>query len=361
MMRPMLVRFQEALRQRGLDGAVIAAPESLPSTNMRYLSGFTGSSAYLVVAQDQAWILTDSRYLQQASLEAPDCEVRPQGHIVESIARICRKHGILTLGWEDDKVPVRLFREWADAIPVVWRRLDHLIEELRLIKTSQEIDAIRRAAQIAGESLLEVVTHLVGRREIDVALDLEMAMRRRGAESLAFATIVASGERGSLPHAHPTERVIGPRELVTIDFGAQVEGYKSDETVTVATGPLPSDLRHLWAVVEQGQQQAIAAIRPGASSRDLDTAARDVIRQAGYGDAFGHGTGHGVGLDIHEEPFASQNPLQERVLDVGMTITVEPGIYLAGVGGVRLEDTFVVTPQGSERLTIVPKQLEFID
>lgn len=360
-MRSVLLRFQEALRERGWDGAVIASPESLSSTNLRYLSGFTGSSAYLVVSTENAWLLTDSRYLQQASVEAGDCEVLEQGvHVAASIARICREHGIFTLGWEDDKVPVRLFKEWLDTIPVVWRPLDHLIEELRLIKTSEEIDAIRRAAQIAGAALMEVLGNLVGRREIDVALDLEVAMRRLGAESLAFPTIVASGERGALPHAHPTDRVIRSGELATIDYGAQVEGYKSDETVTVATGPIPADLRRVWMVVKQAQTQAIATIRPGMSSRDVDEAARNVIRRAGYGDAFGHGTGHGVGLDIHEAPFASPNSSYERPLEAGMTITVEPGVYLAKIGGVRLEDTFVVTPTGFERLTIVRKSLSFL-
>lgn len=361
MMRPALARFQEALRQRDLDGALIAAPESLPSTNLRYLSGFTGSSAFVVIGQEQAWLLTDSRYLEQAALEASDFDVMPQGtYVADTIRMICRAHGIDILGWEDDKIPVRMWRQWNGAIPVVWQPLNHLVEELRIVKTAEEIAKIRQAAQIAGEALLEIASNLVGHREIDVALDLEMAMRRRGAQALAFATIVAAGERGSLPHAHPTERVIQANECVTIDFGAEVDGYKSDETVTIATGgAIAPKLRQIWDVVNQAQKQGIAAIKPGATSRDVDAAARNLIRDAGYGEAFGHGTGHGVGLDIHEDPFASPNPSLERVLEVGMTITVEPGIYLAGIGGVRLEDTFVVTKDGCERLTMVPKQLEF--
>jgi Xaa-Pro aminopeptidase/Xaa-Pro dipeptidase len=236
-----------------------------------------------------------------------------------------------------------------------------MVEKLRLVKYPNEIEAIRSAARIAGESLMEVLTNIVGRREVDLALDLEMAMRRRGAESLGFSTIIGSGERGALPHAHPTDRVIQSGELVTIDFGAQVNGYKSDETLTVATGAAVSEeLRHVWNVVAQAQLAGIAAAKPGATSRDVDTAVRTIISDAGYGDAFGHGTGHGVGLDIHENPFASQNPKQEQVLEAGMTITVEPGIYIPGLGGARLEDTLVITENGAQRLTIVPKHFQVV-
>lgn len=187
-----------------------------------------------------------------------------------------------------------------------------------------------------------------------------MAMRARGAESLGFSTIVASGPRGALPHGHPTDRVIMPGELATIDFGAQFEGYKSDETVTVATGEISDELRQIFDLVANAQQAGIEMAKPGATSREVDRAAREIIESAGYGDAFGHGTGHGVGLDVHEEPYASKSPAQETVLEPGMTLTVEPGIYLSGIGGVRLEDTLVITESGSERLTTVPKTFRVI-
>lgn len=355
-MRESLKRFQEALVAKELDGAIIASPETLSSTNLRYLSGFTGSSAYLVVTPTHAWILTDFRYLDQVAAECPDYEVVRHGASVgPSIAEICKNHRISVLGFEADKVPYQMWQDWNNEIPVVWHPLQNLVEDLRLVKSAAEIGMLREAARIAGESLLEVLSNAVGSTEMELALALEMAMRRNGAESLGFATIVASGERGALPHGHPTERRIRSGEMVTIDFGAQVQGYKSDETLTVGVGTPPDAMRKIFDIVAEAQALGIAAARPGATSRDVDIAARSFIERAGYGDSFGHGTGHGVGLDVHEYPYASPNPRAEQVLVPGMTLTVEPGIYIPGLGGVRLEDTLVITETGNDRLTIVPK------
>lgn len=361
-MRESLLRFQQALKERGFDGAVIASPEDLVPTNLRYLSGFTGSSAYLVISPDKAWILTDFRYLDQAAAECPDFEVvRHDKEVGDTLSAVCRDNRLYRLGFESEKLPHQTWLQWNGVVPVVWSPLNHLVEELRIVKSPDEIQKIREAARIAGESLMEILPTIVGRREIDVALDLELAMRRRGAESLGFPTIVGSGERGALPHAHPTGRIIAPGELVTIDFGGQVDGYKSDETLTIATTTdLPAKLREIWDLVAEAQQAGIAAAKPGATSRDVDSATRSVIAAAGYGEAFGHGTGHGVGLDIHEDPFASQSPDQEQPLKPGMTITVEPGIYISGLGGARLEDTLVITETGCERLTIVPKHFRAV-
>lgn len=356
-----LKQFQKSLVEKGLDGVLIASPEDLSSTNLRYLSGFTGSSAYLLITPDHAWFLTDFRYLEQAGQECPDYEiVKHDKQVGISIAAICRNHRIGVLGFEADKVPYQMWQKWNDQIPVVWRPLEKLVEELRLIKHSDEIATMRKAARIAGEALLEILPNLVGSTEMEVALSLEMAMRRRGAASLGFATIVGSGERGALPHAHPTERRIQPGEMVTIDFGAEVDGYKSDETLTVATGKVSDQLRQIFDIVAEAQARGIAVAKPGATSHDVDTAVRSFISEAGYGEAFGHGTGHGVGLDVHENPFASSDPRSAHVLVPGMTLTVEPGIYLPGIGGVRLEDTLVITETGNEHLTIVPKEFRTI-
>ncbi len=356
-MRESLRRFQDALKERGLDAAVIASPEELSPTNLRYLSGFTGSSAYLLISQHQAWLVTDFRYLEQAAHECPDYAIVRHGREVgDTLADLCRDHQLYQLGFEADKVPYETWQDWNERVPVVWRPLNKLIEELRVIKSADEIATLRRAAQIAGESLMEILPTLLGRRERDVALDLEMAMRRRGAESLGFATIVASGERGALPHGRASDRVIGPAELVTIDFGSQVGGYKSDETVTVATtGEVPAKLKEIFDLVAAAQRAGIEAAKPGNTSYDVDHAARSIINEAGYGEYFGHGTGHGVGLDVHEEPYAHTSRGRATELQPGMTITVEPGIYIPGLGGVRLEDTLVITENGNEALTIVPK------
>ncbi len=355
-----LARFQRALRERGLDGALIAAPESMGGVNARYLSGFSGSSAYLLIGLENAWILVDFRYWEQAAIESPDFEVvHLDGQGIGNVIHLCKSQDIYCLGFEEDKVPVQIWRRWNEAIPVVWRPLERMVERLRLVKTTEEIALIREAAAIAGDSLMEILPNIVGQRETDVAFELEWAMRRRGAEALAFPTIVASGPRGSLPHAQPTSRVIQPGELVTLDFGARVSGYHSDETVTVATAQVSRELSHIYKVVAEAQAAGIAAVKPGNSPQEVDAAARAIIGAAGYGEAFGHGTGHGVGLEVHEDPYASPG-VGDQVFEVGMTITVEPGIYLPGVGGVRLEDTLVVTESGCERLTRVPKHFRVI-
>lgn len=361
-MRESLKRFQETIMSKGLEGVVIASPEDLSSTNLRYLSGFTGSSAYLVVTPDRAWLLTDFRYLEQAATECPDFEIVKQDkQVVLSIAEICRNYRIGVLGFEADKVPYQMWHDWNGQVPVVWRPLGKLVEELRLVKNSEEVEIMRKAARVAGESLLEVIPSMVGLTEMDVALSLEMAMRRRGAGSLGFPTIVGSGERGALPHAHPTPRRIQPGDMVTIDFGAEVNGYRSDETVTVAIGTVSDQMRQIFDIVAEAQALGIEAAKPGATSHDVDTAVRSFIDRAGYGEAFGHGTGHGVGLDVHENPFAFSDPRSAEVLVPGMTLTVEPGIYLPGIGGVRLEDTLVITETGNERLTMVSKEFRTIE
>lgn len=352
-----LKRFQQELAERGLDAALLAAPETESPVNVRYLSGFTGSSSYLVIGREAAWLLTDFRYTEQAAREAPDFTVvqhtRPY---LGSIEELVKHHGWTHLGFEADKVPYAVFREWEAAIAADWAPLGGLVERLRLVKAPEELKAIARAASIADRALAEVLPGIAGRPERDVALDLEMAMRRHGAERLAFDTIVASGVRGSLPHGHPTDKVIEPGELVTIDFGAHVSGYHSDETVTVGVGPVSSRQREIFDLVHRAQAAGIAAVRPGVRVSEVDHAARSIIAEAGYGEAFGHGLGHGVGLQVHEDPYASPTPGRDYVLEAGMTITVEPGIYLPGFGGVRLEDTLAVTETGHEYLTGFSKE-----
>lgn len=356
-----LQKFQQRLSQQGLDAAVLAAPETLSPVNVRYLSGFSGSSSYLVIGRERAWLLTDFRYTEQAAREAPDFTVVQHARpYLKSIQELVQQEGWAQIGFEADKVPYAVFRQWEAAIPADWTPLEGLVESLRLVKTPAELEAIGRAAAIADQALAEVLPTIAGRTEQAFALDLEMAMRRHGAERLAFETIVASGVRGSLPHGHPTQKIVEPGELVTIDFGAYVEGYHSDETVTVGVGPVSSRQRELFDLVHQAQAAGIAAVKPGVRVSEVDRAARSIIEQAGYGQAFGHGLGHGVGLQVHEEPYASPSPAQDVVLEPGMTITVEPGIYLPGFGGVRLEDTLAVTATGYRYLTGFSKEWQEI-
>jgi Xaa-Pro aminopeptidase len=359
-LRARIENLRRRLAERGLDGVVLAAPEQLSNVDVRYLTGFSGSSSYLLVGAEGAWLCTDFRYIEVATALADGFEaVRHERRYVDTLARLVTDAGMRTVGFEDERIPVRMFEEWRAAMPdVTWRPVGSLMQELRLVKDAAEIAAIRRAAVLADQALEELLPGVRGMREIDLAVRLEHRMRELGLDGPGFATIVASGERGSLPHARPTERVIREGELVTVDFGGLSDGYRSDETVTFGVGEVPDDLRRLFDIVAEAQAAGIAAVRPGVRASEVDRASREVIVARGYGDQFGHGTGHGVGLDIHERPFAAREPEPDKddVLVEGMTITVEPGIYLPGVGGVRLEDTLVVTAAGSERLTTVPKR-----
>jgi Xaa-Pro aminopeptidase len=354
-----LARLQEKLAQEGLDGMVLAAPEYLSNVQVRYLTGFAGSSSYLVVSRQGAWLLTDFRYAEAAQALADGWQVVVHGRpYTVALARVVREAGIRQAGFEEERLPVGMWEEWKRALPEVqWQGAQRLLKELRLVKDQEEIASIRRAAQLAGEALEEILPHVGGWTEREVAMRLEHGMRERGLDGPGFPTIVASGERGSLPHAHPGSRRLSPGDMVTVDFGGLSDGYRSDETITFGIGQVPSRLREIFQVVYEAQQAGIEAVRPGVRASEVDRACRQVIERAGYGDHFGHGTGHGVGLDIHERPFAQKDPRPEEddVLAPGMTLTVEPGIYLPGVGGARVEDTFVVTENGCEPLTTLPK------
>ncbi|CAB1128919.1 aminopeptidase (Met-Xaa and Xaa-Pro, Xaa-Pro-Xaa) [Candidatus Hydrogenisulfobacillus filiaventi] len=347
-------RLAPRLAEAGLDALLVWS-----SPNRRYLSGFTGSSAYLLAGADgRGLLLTDFRYLEQAAAQAPGWTVIRHGRDVWSdLAGQAAAAGWRTVGVEADHVTLAAFRRLeaaGEARGITWRPVSGLVEGLRLVKTPDEVEAVRAAAALARRALEAVWPRLVpGVSEAEVALELECTMRRLGAEAEAFPTIVASGPRGSLPHARPGPRRLEAGDLVTIDFGARLDGYHSDETVTVGIGAAAAahPLRPVYEVVRRAQAAGIAAIRPGVPASAVDRAARGVIEEAGYGEAFGHSTGHGVGLEVHEAPWAAAQPPVDYVLEPGMILTVEPGIYLPGRGGVRLEDTLVVTETGCERLT----------
>lgn len=353
--RERLEKLRRRLAEENVDGLLVGSP-----ANRRYLSGFTGSAGWLLITAERAELWTDFRYLEQAAAQAPAYEiVRHEVNFYEHLGRRVRELGLARLGFERDHLR---YGEWqrlragvpetVELVPVAgW------IEELRRVKDAGEIAAIRRAARIADEALLEVLAELrPGVTEREVALQLEFAMRRRGADGVAFEIIVASGPRSALPHGTASERVIEAGDLVTIDYGAVHAGYASDCTRTVVVGPASERHRQIYNIVLEAQRRALAAVRPGATGAEVDRAAREVIAAAGYGDHFGHATGHGVGLDVHEGPRLSATG-QEDVLAPGMVVTVEPGIYLPGWGGVRIEDLVLVTGSGGEILTRVTKEL----
>lgn len=331
------------------------------AADVRYLSGFRGDDATLVVGREAALLCTDSRYWAQAREEVSGFAlVRVKGSdlITASAASVAQDIGATAaLGYQGNHLShaayLRLRRSHRGRL----RDLRQRVSQLRLIKDAHEIAIMRRAARVTDAGLGAVVAQgLLGRRESEVAWALQDEYHRLGAEGEAFAAIVATGDHGAHAHAVPGDRVIAAGELVVIDTGAKVEGYCSDITRTFAAGTPSAQLRELYSVVLEAQLAGLSVARDGAHGRDdVDAACRAVITAAGHGAAFGHGTGHGVGLEVHEGPSLGQ--LRGDVLRAGMVCTVEPGIYLEGVAGIRIEDTVLITANGCERLTMYPKDL----
>lgn len=325
--------------------------------NARYLSGFTGSNAFIVVTRDEAFFLTDPRYTAQAREEVRGFKKRIFRKALDEISALVLEKRIKALGFEAPNLSYATYRKLAKALPKArLRPADGLVERLREKKDPFEVEKIRASASLLDSGFRKAARLVrAGAIENEAAFSIEADLRRRGAEAMAFDTIIASGARGALPHGRASGKKIKKGELVVVDMGVLMDGYNSDETRTFATGRLKPRQREIYGIVKDAQAAAINAIRPGARASDVDGAARKVIEKAGYGKFFGHGTGHGVGLDIHERP--SLGPLSEDVLEEGMVVTVEPGIYLPGSAGVRIEDMALVTKGGCELLTKTAKEL----
>jgi len=331
--------------------------------NVRYLTGFSGSAGIVLVTPDELTLFTDGRYTTQSREQIDAAGVDAQIEILPTQAAQQARLVDLTrpfarLGLEAHGVTWAQQRTWAAAFSEVELvATEDLVEGLRRVKDAGEIARIRAACSIADDALAAVLPGLAEHpTEREFALGLEVAMRRRGASGTSFDTIVASGPNGAKPHACPGDRRIEHGELVVIDFGCIVDGYCSDMTRTVSVGDPGAEARRLWDVVRASQQAGRDAVMAGVECAAVDRASRDVIDAAGWGELFSHGTGHGVGLEIHEAPRVAKT--SSGTLEAGVVVTVEPGVYLPGIGGVRLEDTVVVTDAGAESLTSFPKSLE---
>lgn len=324
---------------------------------IRYLSHFTGSDGVVVLSADEGWFLTDSRYTVQATLETAGVQVREYRGKVEGIAALLQEMKWCRVGFESEQISVAQFRLLSEIVPdFELVPIGGELDGLRMVKDDGEIRLLEKSAEIASGAFFSIIENIrPGVAERDVALALEIAMKRAGADEKSFDFIVASGSRGALPHGKGSDRMIGSRELVTIDFGAVYEGYHSDETVTVAVGAPDSRQKEIYGIVKDAHDLALEAVKPGISLKELDCKARDYIQAKGYGKFFGHGLGHGVGLEVHECPVVSYK--NEGVVEEGMVFTIEPGIYIPDWGGVRIEDTVVVTRDGCLLLTKVPKQM----
>ena len=351
-------RLSQLLDDEGLDLMLVT-----DLVNVRYLTGFTGSNGLALVGPQTRTFVTDFRYVDQAAEEVDaSYERRRAAQELLDTAVEELPDGALRLGFEDAALSVRQHAELRARLPDAVELLPagSLVERLRAVKDPTEIEAVRAAAAVADEAFNHVIAEgLVGRTEQEVALALEREMRKRGASGPSFDSIVAAGAHGALPHAQPRDVIIGAGEMVVIDWGAVVGGYHSDCTRTVSAGAPNGDARAVYDLVLEAQLAGLGAVRAGADVRAVDSTARDVIDAGGYGGQFGHGLGHGVGLDIHEEPRLSQRAEGELV--AGNVVTVEPGVYLAGEFGIRIEDLTVVTAEGPEILTSVTKELIVVD
>jgi Xaa-Pro aminopeptidase len=359
---PRLQRLQATLADAGVDALVVTT-----LANVRYLSGFSGSAGLLAVTPEAALLTTDGRYRTQSAeqLAESGADRAITIEIGGGEAQRSAVRGLVgaagRVGLEADNVTWSASQRWAEALPdAEMVPLQNVVEALREVKDDAELERMARAAGIADAALAEVLPMLGARRgelsEAEFALALDTAMRRGGAEGVAFETIVASGPNSAKPHHRPGERRIGPGDPVVVDFGAIYEGYRSDMTRTFCVGAEPTgELARVFEVVREAQAAGVAAVRSGIGAKEVDEVCRQVISEAGWGDAFEHGTGHGVGLDIHEAPTVS--PLGTAILGPGVVVTVEPGVYLPGLGGVRIEDTLVVTAEGSRSLTGFTKEV----
>lgn len=339
--------------------------------NVRYLTGFTGSAGMLVVTTDTALLTTDGRYRTQSAEQVAEAgatiDIEIGGVQAQRDALTARLGGVRRVGLEADNITWNASRRWADDLEegIELVPTSGVVEALREVKDEGEIARMARAAAIADAALAEVLPMLDAAAsrpvtEEEFALALDTAMRRGGAESTAFETIVAAGPNSAKPHHHPSDRVIEVGDPVVVDFGATFEGYRSDMTRTFCVGGEPrGELARVFEVVRASQARGVAAVHPGVGAKDVDDACRLVIAEAGWAERFEHGTGHGVGLDIHEAPTVS--PLATAILAPGVVVTVEPGVYLPGVGGVRIEDTLVVTEDGSRALTHFTKTISTKD
>ena len=343
-----------------LDGAKAALLHN-PS-NIFYLSGYTGEGLLLVAPGIKA-VITDFRYVEAAQKQCPGFTVhavRAGVNHVQLAYELLRDAGINTLAIEDNVITVRDMRAMEKTMEgVAFTPLDFKVEKLREVKDEDELSRIERACDItcqAFEYICGFIKPGLTEREVQLAMDYKMLAL--GSQGLAFDTIVASGENGSLPHAVPGDRVIEEGDMVTMDFGARFECYDADMTRTVAVGQPSDKMRKIYDIVLHAQETAQAAIAPGVNCSEIDKIARDIITEAGYGECFGHSTGHGVGIDIHEEPRVSARSTQ--VLQPGHIITVEPGIYVPGLGGVRIENTNVVTDTGVRALCYASKELRIL-
>ena len=349
-----MARLRRQIAKVGLDGMLVSN-----RSDIRYLSGFCGDDSWLVITRRSSRMISDLRFQQELSRTCPwTRSVMRRGRLPDALVKVVGSMRISRLGFQADHITVAQARALAKVLG--GKRLKAVtgwLAQLRAAKDDVELAAIRRAVRIQEQAFRLLVTHMrPGMTEQEVAAYLEYTMKQLGASGSSFPTIVAAGANSALPHAVPGRRRLKRDQIVLVDFGARVDGYCSDLTRVVCLGRMPGRLAKVYSIVREAQLAAIEAIKPGVRLRDVDAVARRIIAKAGYGERFAHSLGHGIGLDIHEQPILS--PKIDGELSPGHVVTVEPGIYLPGIGGVRIEDDVAVTERGRRKLSTLPTDLE---
>ncbi|HHW31760.1 MAG TPA: aminopeptidase P family protein [Clostridiaceae bacterium] len=349
-----LKKLREKMIQKNLDAVLVTKRE-----NYFYLSGFTGTSANLIITKDEALLVTDFRYVEQAEKQSPDFQViKYSGTLSDFVSNILLDRNIKTLGFEEMAIPFGRLMEYKEKLGnMELVPLNGILENLRIIKDQEEINTIKKAVEIADNAYAYILKFIKpGMAEIEVAAEIEYFMRKQGAASASFDIIVASGKRAAMPHGVASEKKLEFGDVVTLDYGALYKGYCSDITRTFFLGKADEELRNIYSIVLEAQQKSLEKAAKGMKGSEVDYIARDIITKAGYGENFGHGLGHGVGLEIHEEPRFSPYAGNTE-MENGMVVTVEPGIYITGLGGVRIEDMIVINDNSPIVLTGATKEM----
>lgn len=347
-----LEKLRDKLKETNATALLVTSPY-----NLRYLTGFTGTTGLSVITMDAAYFITDFRYQEQVEKECLGFEIiENKGPIMTEVAKLVAEKEIAVLGFEGDYMPFATYKQVATIVDAPLVPVSGIVEGLREVKDESEIAIIKKACEIADAAFSHILTYIkAGMTEIQVANELDFHMRSLGASGVSFETIVASGVRSAMPHGVASEKVIEQGDMITLDFGCYYKGYVSDMTRTIALGDPGEELRDIHQRVLTAQLKVTEAAKPGMTGVALDAVARDYFAELGCADAFGHSTGHGIGLEIHEGPNVSK--VAEKAFVPGNVITNEPGLYFPGLGGCRIEDDLLVTETGVEVLTQSPKEL----
>ncbi len=350
-----IVKLENLLNEHQIDAAIITK-----KSNIRYFSGFTSEDGILLIHPGARYLITDFRYIEQGEIQSPNFQVidAPGAKTAPFIKETLTNIGAKKVWFEDNATSFRTYSTYKGALMEDIQLIpdQDVISSLRIIKSPEEVNYIREASALSDKGFLHIIDYIKpGISELDLALELEFFLRKNGSEGLAFSIIAASGKNGSLPHAEPSGKKLENGEFITFDFGSKIGGYCSDMTRTVSLGEPDDKLREIYEVTLQAQLNALEVMGPGKTGIEVDKEARDYIQSKGYGEYFGHGLGHGVGLDVHEAPTLSVRG--DKILEPGMVVSCEPGIYLPGKGGVRIEDLVVIKDEGFENLVSSPKEL----